>query len=186
MIVINFFAGPGAGKSTLAAGLFYNLKLRGINAELALEFAKDLTWEKRFEALGMQQYVFGEQYYRLKRLEGKVDVVVTDSPLLLSRVYRPEKLTEGFVDMVGDSVNEFHNVNFVVERSKTYLAAGRNQTEREARDLDDRILAALRDFYGFNPKARGGTWMTVPGNEEGLKIVLPQVFSVLGLQLQAA
>ena len=40
-IVVNLIGGPGSGKSTTAAGLFYNLKKLGINCEMALEYAKD-------------------------------------------------------------------------------------------------------------------------------------------------
>lgn len=41
MYVINLFGQPGAGKSTGAAYIFSQLKLRGINAELVTKFAKD-------------------------------------------------------------------------------------------------------------------------------------------------
>ena len=44
-LVVNFFAGPGAGKSSMAAGLFAELKFRGVNCELATEYAKDKVWE---------------------------------------------------------------------------------------------------------------------------------------------
>ena len=40
-LIINLIGGPCSGKSTIASGLFYNLKKLGYNCELALEFAKD-------------------------------------------------------------------------------------------------------------------------------------------------
>lgn len=46
MLVVNLFGTPGAGKSTGAAYIFSELKMRGINAELVIEFAKDKVWEK--------------------------------------------------------------------------------------------------------------------------------------------
>ena len=49
-IVINLFAGPGVGKSTTAARVFAELKLKGVNCEMALEFAKDKVWEESFTA----------------------------------------------------------------------------------------------------------------------------------------
>ncbi len=45
--VINLWAGPGAGKSTTAAGLFNLMKIRGYNVELVTEFAKEMVYEGR-------------------------------------------------------------------------------------------------------------------------------------------
>ena len=61
--------------------------MAGVNAELVTEFAKDKVWEESKAVFQNQQYIFGKQYFRLTRLEGKVDVVVTDSPILLSAYY---------------------------------------------------------------------------------------------------
>lgn len=44
-IVINLIGDPGSGKSTIASGIFYNLKKNGIDCEMALEFAKDKVWD---------------------------------------------------------------------------------------------------------------------------------------------
>ena len=48
MKVINLFAGPGTGKSTTAAGLFYKMKSKGYMVELVTEFAKDLVYQESF------------------------------------------------------------------------------------------------------------------------------------------
>lgn len=50
-IVVSLYAGPGAGKSTLAAYTFSKLKMLGVNCELVTEFAKDKVWEKNNTAL---------------------------------------------------------------------------------------------------------------------------------------
>ena len=54
MVVINLFGGPGCGKSTAASYIFSKLKMLGINAELATEFAKDKTWEGNMKAITCQ------------------------------------------------------------------------------------------------------------------------------------
>ena len=41
IIVINLLGSPGAGKSTTAARLFYELKMKGVKCELITEYAKD-------------------------------------------------------------------------------------------------------------------------------------------------
>ncbi len=38
------FGGPGTGKSTSAAGLFFKMKLAQMEVELVTEYAKDLVW----------------------------------------------------------------------------------------------------------------------------------------------
>lgn len=155
MKVINLFAGPGAGKSTTAAGVFHELKIAGANAELVGEFAKDLTWEGRHGALQNQLYVLGKQYQRLDRLRGQVDIVVIDSPLMLSCVYLPRVIKDGaseewlrFRSLIGATAkaafNTFDNINFMVRRNKPYNPKGRGQTEDEARVIDREMEEMLR------------------------------------------
>ena len=80
-LVVNLFGGPCAGKSSLAAILFGRLKREHYEAELAVEFAKDLAFENRRDALKCQIYVLGNQYWRIQRaFSGGAQIVVTDSP----------------------------------------------------------------------------------------------------------
>ena len=87
-IVINLFGAPGAGKSTLAADIFSRLKRCQVKCELITEFAKDCVYEGNVCALMCQEYVFGNQSYRMFRCADKVDVIITDSPLPLSILYK--------------------------------------------------------------------------------------------------
>lgn len=99
-LVVNLFDSPGTGKSSEMAYIFYQLKSRGINAEKASEFAKDKVWEESVEVFKNQAYIFGKQYFRLSRVAGKVDVVITDSPILLSMFYNTQpELGENFNNM---------------------------------------------------------------------------------------
>lgn len=139
MIVVNFFGGPGAGKSTTSAHLFSLLKMSEINCELVTEFAKDLAWSESVKMLGFQPYVFGEQAWRIERLNGKVDVVITDSPLLLSSIYCQSNLPQCFHDYVLWSHNRYKTINFYINRTKKYTMTGRNQTEAEALSIDKKV-----------------------------------------------
>jgi hypothetical protein len=157
MLVINLFAGPGAGKSTTAAGVFAELKTRGYSAELVTEFAKECAWEGRSGPLRCQPYVFGEQLWRLERLRDRgVDVVVSDSPILLSAIYAPDDTPAAFHDVVFHYHERMQALDVFLRRVKAYDPRGRFQDLREAQALDERILRTL----DLSPRP----FLTLPGN----------------------
>lgn len=145
MIVINLWGAPGSGKSTLAAELFSIMKKRSLNVELVTEFAKDMTWENNMTAIGCQEYIFGNQSWRLERLRDKVDFIITDSPLPLSILYNNEKRINknDFSNVVMDVFNSFKNVNYVMTRKYDYIENGRNETEEEANDIQKNMMNLL-------------------------------------------
>lgn len=144
MIVINLFAGPGSGKSTTCAGVFSKLKLAGVNCEMALEYAKDKVWENSLDVLDDQIYVFGKQLHRLNRLKGKVDVIITDSPILLSIIYNKEA-SNYLDDLVIEQFHKFNNLNYYVVRDESFNPKGRVQNHEESMEKDDQIKTLLND-----------------------------------------
>lgn len=145
MQVINLFGGPGTGKSTLAASLFAAIKMRGINAELVTEFAKDLVWTERMKELGDQVYILGKMYHKLWRLKDKVDVVVLDSPLPLC-IYYDRNKTELFPKFCMGLFNEFNNFNILLERNFAYQQEGRYQDEAGANEAHLAIKNLLETY----------------------------------------
>ena len=144
MILVNLFGSPGTGKSTGAAYIFSQLKMRGINAELVTEFAKDKVWEESKAVFNNQAYIFGKQYFRISRCADKVDVVITDSPLLLSVVYNNDPvLGEDFNNVVRKVMNSYNCKNYFLVRTKAYNPVGRFQTEEESDAIADEILELL-------------------------------------------
>lgn len=148
MKVLNLFAGPCAGKSTVAADLFSRLKRRGVNVELVTEYAKDVVWEGRHNILKDQLYVVAKQNRRLERLRGKVDIVITDSPLLLCAVYSEMSPHPAhFKPLVKDLWDSYDNLSVFVERPGGYDKTGRTQGSiEEAKDIDHRIKSMLIDY----------------------------------------
>lgn len=145
MLVVNLFGGPGVGKSTIAAGLFYRLKKDRVNAELVTEYAKDLTWEKRELALRDQPAILGKQHARLWRLRGKVDVVVTDSPLLLSVFYNQGRWS--YLPPLAEELHrsyESRNYFLLRDPELPYDERGRNQTAEQAAKIDEVLQEILR------------------------------------------
>lgn len=141
MLIVNLYGAPGAGKSTGAAYIFSKLKMLGINAELVTEFAKDKVWEESKAVFQNQAYIFGKQYFRISRVDGKVDVVITDSPILLSAFYNNDPtLGDEFDTFVTKVSNSYDSMNLFINRVKPYNPAGRFQTEEES----DKLAGDLR------------------------------------------
>jgi hypothetical protein len=185
-IVVNLIASPGSGKSTTAAGVFEQLKLRNVNCELVTEFAKDKVWEENPSPFkdGGQVYLLGKQFYRMHRCRDGVDVIITDSPLCLASYYlrqveNPEVITDyaSFDRLVKNLIDSFDNMNYFLDRVKKYNPKGRFQTEEES----DRIAKELWEFFvGPSKGCQFEIWMEhLPGNEQGRDVIVKDVLERL-------
>lgn len=154
--VINLIGGPGSGKSTTAAGLFYALKTKGYDCEMVLEFAKDKVWEETVKTLDDQIYIFGKQYHKIWYLNNKVDYIITDSPLLLSSYYNQIE-SDYFNDFIIEQFNRFDNLTFFIKRNEDhYEQNGRLQNLNEVKEIDIKLRMLLEnndiDYYQIEQK----------------------------------
>lgn len=147
-LIINMFGGPGVGKTTLMVATFAYLKIKKFNCEMSSEFAKELSWEERKIALSNSIYIFGEQQYRLYRLKDKVDIIVTDCPLLLSYCYN-EIYKFSSNKYLGSAIleefNNYDNLNFFINRVNKYRKEGRNEDYELALKIDNKLKNILND-----------------------------------------
>jgi len=144
-LIVNLYSGPGAGKSTTAAWLFACLKKIGINAELVTEYAKDKVWEESHKVLNNQIYIFAKQHHRLKILLEKVDVIITDSPIMMGITYDLEN-NSYLRNLAYFEYSKMNNLNFFLKRSKVYNPIGRQQDEEQAIVMDKIIKKCIDDF----------------------------------------
>ena len=165
MYVVNFFGGPGSGKSTTAAGLFYKLKLtKKVKVELVTEYPKDLVYANQLHTMfENQEVLFSEQNYRVQRLIDHVDWAIVDSPILLSAVYpyvvreqhkvRDWPALPEFVAFVKAQFNAYNNINIWLTRPDKYDEYGRHQSLEQAKTIDVAIKTLLDNeqisYYSF-------------------------------------
>lgn len=140
---INFFGGPGVGKSTLAAKFFTHLKQRGHNVELIHEFVKQYVYTKQTLTSWGQVYTFGQQFgAELRALEGGVRQLVTDSPLLLQCIYARHNgcpAYEQLTEISQEFETDYPSVNFLVLRTVPFKSVGRWGSEDDGKLWDKRI-----------------------------------------------
>lgn len=146
MLVVNFFGGPDSGKSTMAAAVYSQLKFQEINCECVQEYAKDKVWEESYGVLKDQIYVFAKQQHRLKRLDGKIDIALMDSPLLLSAIYDATK-NHLFHRLILQEFEKYTNLNYFLQRHTQYHPVGRVHSEEQALQKDNEILALLENHH---------------------------------------
>ena len=141
-IVVNLLGAAGSGKSTLASDVYTKLKKLGVNCELVQEVAKKYVYEGNFKHLNNQLSIFNEQYDRQYILRDNVQVIITDSPLLLSIFYNrkgnfnqlPDDL---FKELIMFCYSTFDNINYFIKRKHEYKKEGRYQDEKQA--LEDEV-----------------------------------------------
>jgi hypothetical protein len=151
--IINLFGGPGSGKSSIAAGLLYELKKRHITCDAPYEFPKLLAWDDNQSAIKDQLYVIANQHRGIVKSFGKVDYIVLDSPILLSLIYKnyyegneyPSSLyTESFDNMILDIHSKYDNLNIFLNRtSGLHNNAERYQNLEKSIELDYMIRETL-------------------------------------------
>lgn len=152
--IINLFAGPGVGKSTLAAGLFHELKKRDISCDAPYEFPKSLAWNNSIEEIRDQLYVIANQHRGIVRSFGKVEYIIMDSPILLSLIYKnnytneyPANLyNENFDKMMIEIHNNYENINYVLSRpQRSHEDEGRFHNLEDSIDIDKKIIKLLNN-----------------------------------------
>jgi nicotinamide riboside kinase len=142
-IVVNCIGGPGVGKSFLAMEITIALKRVGIQCELAEEYAKRLVWEGDRQTLADQSKVFSGQEHLIELFRDKVEIIVTDSPLILSCIYNADKTSLDFKRMVMEQFNSYHNLTYFVQRSLPFDPSGRIHNLEESKAIDGEIERLL-------------------------------------------
>lgn len=175
-VVINLYGGPGTGKSTNAALLYYLLKIQNKNAELVREYVKDWAWEGRKISVNDQIYFLGKQVRKESMLYGKVDWIVTDSPVMMNLFYAQHYCTETIATGVKSLVRAYYkqaeddghkHIHVFLKRTKPYLAEGRYQTEEQARQIDPEVRELLVE--------QGITFVEVDVGEQELTNLLAEI-----------
>lgn len=148
-LIVNLFAGPNAGKTTLASRLFSEINIAKPFGESfwVQEYAKELVLQKRYDLLADQAHVTTEQCRRIEVLAGNVDIIVTDSPVLLGLVYSSEEHLEKTKEII-HSLSEkidVESVNFFIERiGRNFDQRGRLGTVDDAIQKDNEIKEMLK------------------------------------------
>jgi RecA/RadA recombinase len=153
--IINVYGGPGVGKSTSAAYLYYKLKANGENAELVREYVKDWAWEGRKFSAYDEIYFLGKQVRHESMLFGKVDWIITDAPVYMTAYYASLYCSSQLAHGIAQAAQAFYkqaeedghqHIHVMLKRIKPYQADGRYQDEEQALNIDRGVAEMLERF----------------------------------------
>ena len=148
-LYLEFVGRPSSGKSTTAHGVFSELKKRGVKTEFVGEYAKELVYRKDFNKLGDQFMVSSEQNFRENLLSGVVDIVVTDTSLLLGNVYNVGYECGVIRDMIQEMRKDKKYLTiFVNNKNGDFSEYGRTQSKEQALTLNEVIKESVKGCGG--------------------------------------
>ena len=125
------------------------MKNDDILCELVQEYVKKWAWEGRLPGEYDQIYISGKQCKAEYMLFGKVEYIITDSPSLMGPFYdhwyNQYSLVEEMVSkyIAKTQENGVEHINFLINRTKKYVQAGRFNSEKQAHVLDSDLRGFL-------------------------------------------
>lgn len=167
---ISMFGAPGAGKTVLTHELFVHFKKVGRNCEIVNELAREWAYLDRPIQSMDQVFLFSTQMNREDTLlsRGKVDFIISDSPVLLNSYYGVKKdheLMQSYAEMIRVFESKFPSINFFCPNNSSYQfhSEGRYHSRAEA----DQISRDMLEFMD-----RMGVEYHILPNEKRLEAVV--------------
>lgn len=168
-LVVGLIGGPCVGKSTIAAEVFAQLKKMGVSVEHVPEYAKTLVWMQKWDELNNQWLVSYRQANLIRSMLGKVDVIVTDAPVILGLYYNrhnpdntsnPDKV-EQFID----TFQKEHNTN------RLDVLLDRSPSTYDKFDMNGRIHGlteslAIDKFFKDYLDRKGNYYLYIPDSHD--------------------
>jgi nicotinamide riboside kinase len=152
---INFYGGPGSGKSTAAHYTTAKFKKRGYRAEMAREFVKHWTYHHRVPTAWDQVHIFGQQIQEESiLLENGIDFAIVECPLVVGAWYtnslNPE-LTPHLLSLARKFDEAFPAINIFLDRGELeFDSVGRFSVhdEQSLAEMDRSMYSFVSDYVG--------------------------------------
>lgn len=159
---IAIIGSPGSGKTTLAAGLFYHLKILGEHVEMVPELIKykvykDIDFKvEGFDILNTLEQKEFEELFESDNAKSQIDYIICEAPLCNGYFYSSfydKKLEFPILKKIAENKINSYDLMIFVERTPAseYVSFGRKESFEEAKKLEEHITQKLAEL-GYNKK----------------------------------
>lgn len=145
MLIIDFYGAPGAGKSTLASGLFSSLKDMGKKVSIISEAATDLIESGQSYLLvdpEYQLYVTSLQFRKIKDQERLgTEYLITDSPINHQLGFiKNSWLHAPLKEIYNKLLDKYPTHSVLVTMSKPFSSYKRITTEEDSKRIQEDLI----------------------------------------------
>lgn len=149
---INLMGGAGCGKSITATNIRAKMGFAGYDIELVDEVIKDWTYIPRIPASCDSFFLEASQIEKEDiRLRAGVDLIVSDSPLMLQYFYakwHKVPLQKPMLQASLEFEELYPSLHIFIERDdKFYSEVGRYETLEQAKEIDIAIKNVMRENH---------------------------------------
>ena len=142
------FSGPASGKSITAINVRAKLGFKGYDIELVEETIKEWTYIPRIPSVCDTHFIQANQIQKEDiRLRAGVDIIVSDSPLMLQyfyAIYHKNPMQEPMRLAAVEFEKMYPSINIFIDREdKFYNEVGRYEKLDEAKKIDNLIKDTL-------------------------------------------
>lgn len=147
---ICLYGGPGSGKSTTAAGVYYSLSKEGLDVELVREFIKEeMVYNDRFPKGFDQSWIFSSQMHREEKALRHNKIIVADCPVLVAVAYTDYYKAPCKDDLMAQAKKfeqQYPSLNIFLDREGIpYKDSGRYQNSTQALEVDSCLKSVLEE-----------------------------------------
>jgi hypothetical protein len=151
---VNLFGRPGVGKSTVAAHIYHQMKVKDLKVELVNEYVKAWAHMGRPIRSFDQVYIFGKQLNAEDKLlfHSNLDYIVSDSPILIQCCYAKlanDPVAPSLRELVRLFDEKFKPLNiFLDTKIDKHEDAGRFHNLESSKAAAEIMKATLTEEYG--------------------------------------
>lgn len=154
---IAIIGAPGSGKTTLAAGLFYHLKISGENVEMVPELIKYKVYKNvvfkqdGFDILNTLEQKAFEETFETETAKKHIDKIICEAPLcngyFYSSFYGKELEYPILKKIAADKINTYDIIIFVKKnKADKHIEFGRKENLETSLKFEEHIREKINDL----------------------------------------